>query len=259
MYVSKKPNLRLYGFYVDVGSGRDAESRRELKRLKEDCMNGHVELIVTKSVSRFGRNTLDTLNICRQLKNIGVGVYFLLNEINSLSSEGELRLSLTSAVAEFESYSKSENIKWGLNKSAQNGESKLYNRVCYGYKKDENGKLIIDEENAAVVRRVFDLYLEGYGISRIKQALEKDGIVSPTGGVEWPKRTIEKMLRNEKYCGRVILNKTYTSDYPEKKTRKNWGERVRYLCEEHHEALISVEVFEKTQEMINSRAHKTDK
>ena len=142
-YVQKELLLRLHGIYVDIGSGRSAESRKELRRLLDDCKSGDVEVIVTKSVSRFGRNTLDTLTLCRQLKEMGVDVYFDTEGIHSIGLDGELSLTIASAVAESESYEKSTSIKWGLQKSAQHPDSRIFSRGCYGYRKDDVGNLVI--------------------------------------------------------------------------------------------------------------------
>ena len=255
-YVNHQLLLRLYGVYVDIGSGRDSESRKELRRLLDDCKSGNVEVVITKSVSRFGRNTVDTLSLCRQLKEIGVDVYFDTEQIHSLGPDGEMSLTIASAVAESESYEKSTNIKWGLHKSAQRPESKIFSRVCYGYQKDDNGNLVIHEEQAEIVRLIFQMYFQGDSIVKIKNTLEQRGILSPSGGATWPKRTIEKILENEKYTGSVVLYKTYTAEYPEKRQIENMGQHEQLRVDEHHSAIIPQELFDEVQAAIARRKRK---
>ena len=255
-YVENMPNLRLSGIYIDIGSGKKAESRRQLMRLIEDCRKGEIDNIITKSISRFARNTVDLLVVCRELRDIGVDVHFINEDIHSKDMNGELNMTLVAAVAESESYVKSENIKWGIAKSVMDPGSKFYSRVCYGYEKDKNGNLVIIETEAQVVRKIFQMYLDGYGAIKIKAELEKQHIPSPSGGASWPKRTIEKMLENEKYCGSVIFYKTYTGEYPSDKHFINKGEKEKKMVEGHHEPIVSPETFQKVQEIKAARKHK---
>ena len=255
-YVQKELLLRLRGVYVDIGSGRSAESRKELRRLLDDCKSGDVEAIVTKSVSRFGRNTVDTLTICRHLKELGIDVYFDSERIHSIGPDGELSLTIASAIAESESYEKSTSIKWGLQKSAQNPDSRIFSRICYGYRKDDDGNLVIYEEQAEVVRTIFQMYLAGASIMKIKCTLEQRGIPAPLGGTTWPKRTIEKILGNEKYSGNVILYKTYTAEYPAKGQIVNQGQREMLQMEGHHPAIIALDQFNEVQIAIAVRKRK---
>lgn len=192
-YVDSSYNLKLEGVYADIGSGRSADTRKELKRLIQDCMDGKIDYIVTKSVSRFGRDTAGTLSLCRKLKEKNINVYFLNENINSLDENGELSLTLHAAVAEGDSCNKSESIKWGIEKSAEDEISAIYSRRCYGYKPDGRGGLAIVKSEAEVVRRIFDSYLSGMGTHAIKVSLEKDKIPSPTNKEKWSKRTIEKI------------------------------------------------------------------
>lgn len=252
-YVNGQLLLRLHGIYVDIGSGRSADSRKELNRLLEECRKGDVEVIVTKSVSRFGRNTLDTLNICRELRGLKVDVFFEQENIHSLGSDGELTLTITSAVAESESFEKSANIRWGLQKSAQNPDSKIFSRVCYGYRKGDDGSLVIDETQAEVVKSIFQMYLDGAGTQKIKDGLEQRGIPSPSGGATWPKRTIEKILVNEKYSGKVVLYKTYAAEYPAVGQIENRGQHEKLQVDDHHPAIITQEMFDAVQNAIEQR------
>lgn len=256
-HIDCNKDLRLEGIYVDVGSGRDAESRKELKRLLKDCKEGRIDMILTKSVSRFGRNVVDMLSITRRLKEMNVDVFFLNDNIHSLDNDGELSLTLLAAVAEGESRSKSENIKWGIAKKAEDPDAPIYSKPCYGYRKDENGELVIHEKEAEIVRRIFDMYLKGMGSIAIGQALEKDKIPSPSGREKWPKATIEKMLRNEKYYGDVVLYKTYMEDYPNTRRKTNSGQHSKLVSESHHDGIISKEKFEEVQELIRKRSRKS--
>lgn len=251
-YVSRQYNLKLVGVYTDIGSGRSTESRKELKRLLADCDDGEVNCIVTKSISRFGRNTAELLRICRRLKEKKIDVYFMSENMHSFDPSGELSISLAAAVAEGESYGKSEAIKWGIAKSAENENSAIYSRKCYGYQ-STGDDLIILEDEAAVVRRIFDSYLSGKGSYAIKTMLEKEGIPSPTGKAAWSKRTIEKMLTNEKYCGDVILYKTFVSEYPSSERVENSGEHKKLAVQNHHKAIIEREKFEAVQALMKER------
>jgi len=255
-YVNHQLLLRLQGVYVDIGSGRSAESRKELRRLIDDCKSGVVEVIVTKSVSRFGRNTVDTLSLCRQLKEFGVDIYFDTEQIHSIGPDGEMSLTIASALAESESYDKSMSIKWGLQKSAQHPDSKIFSRICYGYQKDTDGALVILEDQAEIVKLIFHMYLSGDSIGKIKGTLEQRGIPAPSGGTAWPKRTIEKILQNEKYTGSVILYKTYTAEYPAKKQIENLGQHELVRVDEHHPAIITQEMFDEVQSAIARRKRK---
>ncbi len=255
-YVNHQLLLRMYGVYVDIGSGRNAESRKDLRRLMEDCKRGDVEVVVTKSVSRFGRNTVDTLKLCRQLKELGVDVYFDAEQIHSIGPDGELSLTIASALAESESFEKSTSIKWGLQKSAQKPDSKIYSKICYGYKHDDEGHLIIDEEKAEVVRLIFQMYLAGDSVRRIKSTLEQSGIAAPEGGASWPKRTIENFLQNEKYTGSVVLYKTFTAEYPSAKQIVNQGQHETLRVDEHHPEIIPPELFDEVQAAIARRKRK---
>nr|WP_286331843.1 recombinase family protein [Duncaniella freteri] len=226
-----------------------------MKRLLDDCKKQEVEMIVTKSVSRFGRNTVETLKICRQLKDIDVDVYFHNENLHSISKDGELALTLASAIAEGESASKSESVKWGIEKKAMAPDAGIYSRPCYGYKKDDDGKLVIVEDEAEVVRHIYQMYLDGSSVNIIKGYLEEQGVLSPTGGVVWSKRTIEKMLINDKYYGSVILYKTYTAEFPSDKRITNNGQRKKYQVDDHHPAIVSKELFDAVQKSIESRRY----
>lgn len=200
----------------------------------DDCKSHKLEIILTKSISRFGRDTVDTLEALNQLKNLGVRVIFEQESLDTANTDSDLMISIIEGIAQAENESRSDNIKWGIKQRAAQGTSKLYNRKCYGYKNDVNGSLIIDDEEAKNVKLIFDLYLQGKSIIGIVKELEQLGIKSPTGKNTWPKRTIDVMLSNEKYKGNVrLLDDGKHESY--------------YLSENNNPAIISKEMFQAVQ------------
>jgi site-specific DNA recombinase len=253
--VAHSHQARLYDVYLDVQSGRTSDNRKNLMRLLDDCRAGRVTLVYTKSISRFARNTVDVLTIVRELKKMNVPVYFENEQLYSFDKEAELAISLHGAIAQGESENKSENIKWSLDKAAQNPDAQIYNRKCYGYSNAEDGSLVINEPEAEVIRQIFQLYLDGYSVGGIKKNLEGNGILTSRGKTAWSKRSIETILTNEKYAGDVILYKTFSPDFPEKKRIQNNGEHKKYIQEDHHLSIISREMFRAVQEMRESRSN----
>ena len=200
----------------------------------DDCTSHKLDIIFTKSISRFGRDTVETIEALSKLKNVGVRVIFEQEELDTANTDSDLMISIIESFAQAENESRSENIKWGIKQGAASGTSKLYDRKCYGYKHNEEGKLIIDEETAKNVKIIFDLYLNGQSVLGIIKELEKRKISSPTGKKKWCKRTIDVMLSNEKYTGDVRLLKTGKSE-------------VHYLATDNNPAIISKETFEAVQ------------
>lgn len=215
--------------------------------MMKDCRAGKIDYIITKSISRFGRNTLPFLQSFNELIGLGITIYFELERLDS--SDWRMLKIITSAVAvaQSESESKSANIKWGIQRSFENGHVKLNHTNFLGYTKDENGKLVIIEEEAEIVRRIYDLYLKGYGCRKIKSYLEENGIKTVTGKDEWSTSTIDRILSNDKYVGTVLFQKTYVENCLTHKQVKNNGKLPMYLIENSHEAIISKEVFEEVQ------------
>ena len=199
------PQWLLVDVYMDIASGKIGSSRKEFSRMLEDCNSHNLDIILTKSISRFGRDTVDTLEALNQLKTLGVRVIFEQEDLDTANTDSDLMISIIEAIAQAENESRSDNIKWGIKQRAAQGTSKLYNRKCYGYKNDVDGSLIIDDEEAKNVQLIFDFYLQGKSIIGIIEELEKLGIKSPTGKDKWSKRTINVMLSNEKYIGIVRL------------------------------------------------------
>ena len=245
---------RLIDIYLDFHSGLD-DNRPEWQRLINDCKEGVIDTILTKSVSRFGRNTAETISLLRELKAIGVRIIFQNEEIDTSKYESEFLITLIEAYAQEESYNRSENILWGLEKGMKDGTSQLYNRKCFGYQKNENGDLEICPEEAKIVRLIFELYLQGSSILSIIKELESKEILTPSGKKKWCNQTVVKILTNEKYMGNVLLKKTYTDGFPNRKRKKNSGEKHQYLTEQIHPEIISKEIFNAVQEERQKRSN----
>jgi len=228
------PQWLLVDVYMDIASGKTGSSRKEFSRMLEDCNSHNLDIILTKSISRFGRDTVDTLEALNQLKTLGVRVIFEQEDLDTANTDSDLMISIIEAIAQAENESRSDNIKWGIKQRAAQGTSKLYNRKCYGYKNDVDGSLIIDDEEAKNVQLIFDFYLQGKSIIGIIEELERLGIKSPTGKDKWSKRTIDVMLSNEKYIGIVRL--------------LNSGKyEAHYISEDNNPSIISDEQFKAVQ------------
>ena len=228
------PQWLLADVYMDISTSKTGSSRKEFNRMLDDCTSHKLDIIFTKSISRFGRDTVETIEALSKLKNVGVRVIFEQEELDTANIDSDLMISIIESFAQAENESRSENIKWGIKQGAASGTSKLYDRKCYGYKHNEDGKLIIDEETAENVKIIFDLYLRGQSVLGIIKELEKRKILSPTGKEKWCKRTIDVMLSNEKYTGDVRLLKTGKSE-------------IHYLATDNNPAIISKETFEAVQ------------
>ncbi len=208
----------------------------------EDCRSKQLNIIITKSISKFGRDTVETLEALRELKNLGVRVIFQQENLDTNDTGSELMISVIECLAQAENESRSENIRWGIKQEAAQGTSKLYNKKCYGYDNDEDGKLIINEDESAVVRLIFTWYLNGESIIGILKELENRNIKSPTGKDKWPKHTIEVMLSNEKYKGSVRLLDSVNGD-------------IEYLAEENNPPIVSDEAFDMVQKEKAKRSN----
>jgi len=248
-YITNNPAWEFAGIYADQAlSGKNAAKRPEFMRMVKDAENKKLDLIITKSISRFARNTTDCLETVRKLKLLGIGIYFEKENINTLHSESELMLSILSSVAEEELVSISQNMRWSYQRRFKNGKLKINTTRFLGYDKDKSGNLIINEEQASIVRRIFADYLSGLGISRIAKGLEAKNI---SGNVKWAFSTIRDIIKNEKYIGDMLLQKTITKDF---KKKRNKGEVPMYYVRDTHPAIVSREDFEKAQELMAERA-----
>ena len=253
--IEENPRWENAGIFVDIGSGKNLKNRSEFVKMMKYCRKGKIDIILTKSISRFGRNTLDALKAFNELRNLGVDVWFEVENITLLSPTSGTILAMLSAFAQDESESKSSNIKWGIAHSFKDVDSKFSHFTCYGYTKDDKGWLVPDEKQADVVRMIFRLYLEGYSLNGISKELEKQEVLSPTGKPKWSNQTIDKLLSNEKYVGEVMLQKTYIPEFFEGKQVKNTGQRERYIVSNHHEPIVSKEDFDRVQEEKKRRSN----
>lgn len=213
-----------------------------------DAKTGKIDMIITKSISRFARNTVTLLRVVRELKDIGVGVLFEENNIYTMSSEGEMMLAVLASFAQEEGRSMSENNKWACRKKFERGELMINTTRFMGYDKDENGNLVINEAEAAIVRRIFDMYLSGIGTHCIAKALNEEGVTTVTGS-SWHASTIRGMLTNEKYKGDSLLQKYYTPENM-RNTVKNNGQVAQFYVSESHEAIILPDDWEHVQELM---------
>lgn len=253
--IKSNPNWKSAGIYADDGkSATNTKKRDDFNAMIDDCMAGKIDMVITKSVSRFARNTVDSLQTIRKLKEKNIAIFFEKEGVNTLESTGELLITILSSQAQEESRNLSENTKWGLTRRYENGIVTINHKKFMGYTKDENGELVIIPEQAEIVRRIFRMYLEGSSIGEITKALEVDKIKTVTGKETWYPGVIEKMLVNEKYMGDALMQKTYTVDFLTKKRVKNNGIVPQYYIEDNHEAIIPKELFYKVQEEKARRA-----
>jgi len=249
-YIKANPEWQYAGIYYDEGvSGTKKENRTELLRMISDCESRKIDLIITKSISRFARNTTDCLEMVRKLVDLGVYIYFEKENINTQSMESELMLSILSGLAESESISISENSKWAIQRRFQNGTFKI-SYPPYGYE-NIDGQMVINHKQAEVIKFIFTESLLGKSAQKIADDLNYKGTPSKKCG-RWTAVTIRGILSNEKYTGDVILQKTYTDSSYNKHI--NYGEKNMYLIENHHEAIISHEDFDLANEVIKQRA-----
>ena len=218
-----------------------------------DAIEGKIDLILTKSISRFARNTVDTLTTVRRLKETGVEVYFEKENIYTLDSKGELLITIMSSLAQEESRSISENVTWGKRRSMEDGKVFLPYKSFLGYEKGEDGTPKIVEEEAKIVRKIYALFLEGQTYRNIAQYLTEHGIPTPGGKTQWSVSTVMSILRNEKYKGDAILQKTFTTDFLNKTKKRNDGELPKYYIENSHPAIILPDTFDLVQSEIKKR------
>lgn len=249
-YITSRDDWQFAGLYFDEGiTGTKKDRRPELIRLMQDCAAKKIDFIITKSISRFSRNTTDCLELVRKLQELDVPIYFEKENINTGSMESELFLTILSSMAEGESTSISENSKWSIKKRFQNGTFKL-SYAPYGYRWDGRTLRILPEQ-AKVVKRIFADVLSGKGTDAIAKALDDEGVPTKRGG-KWTSTSVRGILSNEKYTGDVIFQKTYTDDSFNRHTNK--GELDMYYVADHHEAIISKEDFEAAGLLITQRA-----
>ena len=242
------------GLYADEGiSGTRADKRPEFQRMIRDCHNGKIDYIITKSVSRFARNTVECLEYVRSLKAQGIGIFFEEQNIDTLKNESELYLVIYAGFAQSESESISKHITWTYRKNFEDGKVSFQYKRLLGYRKGEDGKPEIVPEEAAIVERIYEMFLAGQPVKMIVQTLQAEKIEIPGKNLSFSKNMIMNILRNEKYCGDCILQKTVTVDCISKTRKANQGEAPMYIVENNHPAIISREVFNRVQEELIRR------
>ena len=255
--IEESSDWEMAEIYADEGiSGTSMKKRTEFKKMITACKRGHIDLIITKSLSRFARNTVDCLETVRLLKANGIGVYFEKENINTLTESSEFLITLFSGFAQAESESLSKNIAWGKQKSAEAGKVDFQYKKMLGYRKGVDGQPEIVPEEAKIIRRIYRRYLAGCSLGQIKQELEQDNIPTAQKVERWSSAVIHNILTNEKYMGDALLQKTYITDCITKKVKKNMGERPMYYVENNHPAIIPRETFDQVQKEMTRRSSK---
>ena len=251
-YIERNSDWELYEVFADEGiSGTNTKKRKEFNRMIACAKNGDFDLIVTKEISRFARNTLDSIFYTRDLKKHGVGVIFLNDNINTLDGDAELRLAIMSSIAQEESRKTSERVKWGQKRQMEQGV--VFGRSMLGYDV-KDGKMYINEDGAKVVRLIFHKFVnEGKGTHVIARELREAGI-KPMRVKEWQNTVILRVIRNEKYCGDLVQKKTYTPDFLSHEKKVNLGQEEFVIIKDHHEPIISRELFEKANRMLDEKS-----
>lgn len=253
-YIKGRSDWEFVSVYADEGiTGCNTAKRTGFKTMIADALAGRIDLIITKSVSRFARNTVDSLTTIRTLKEHGVECYFEKENIWTFDGRGELLLTIMSSIAQEEARSISENCTWGQRKRFQDGKVTVPFKRFLGYDRGPDGNLVINEEQAVVVRRIYALFLQGKTPYGIAKSLTADGIPTPGGKTKWGKAVVESILTNEKYKGDALLQKVFTTDFLTKKKRKNEGQVSQYYVVDNHPAIIEPEIFDQVQQMIEVR------
>lgn len=256
--IKKRVEWEFAGIYADDGlSGTNAGKRSDYLRMLEDCENGLIDLILTKSISRFARNTVDLLLTIRNLKSKNIAVYFEKENINTLDATGEILITILSSQAQEESRNISENVRWGIERKFEEGHEMINHNHFMGYTKDKKKQLKIVPKEAIIVQMIFELYMRGYSSYAIAAYLEEHRIRTVMGKFTWAPTVIDKMLINEKYMGDLLLQKTYTIDYLTKHRVKNSGIVPKYFVAENHPPIIERNLFLRVQEERLRRSYLT--
>ena len=253
-FIQARDDWEFVGVYTDEGiSATNTKHRDGFNQMVQDALDGKIDLIVTKSVSRFARNTVDSLTTVRKLKEHGTEIYFEKENIFTFDSKGELLITIMSSLAQEESRSISENVTWGQRKRFADGKVSMPYKQFLGYEKGADGTPVINEEEAAIVRLIYTLFLEGKTPAGICRYLDAQGVPTPSGKQKWSQTTVNSMLANEKYKGDALLQKKFTVDFLMKKMKPNEGEVPQYYVEHSHEAIISPVEWDMVQAEISRR------
>ena len=243
------------GIFADEGiTGTSARKRPEFLRMIRQCKQGKIDIVLTKSISRFARNTVDCLNYVRALKELGIAVIFEKENMNTLEVDSEILITMLGAFAQSESESISANVRWGIRQAMKEGKATIQYKYLYGYRKGDDGKPEIIPNQAEVVRKIYDLFLSGTPVRGIQEYLNASAVPNINGESKWARSAIDSILTNEKYCGDVLLQKTYIDDCINKKVKKNTGQLPMYLVQNHHEGIISRETFDAAQAELARRS-----
>lgn len=252
--IHSEPGWTMAGIFADKGiTGTSVKKRDEFNKLIQKCKKGKVDMIITKSIARFARNTLDCLKYTRMLKDLGVDVFFEEQGIHSTQPGAEFYITIYGSIAQSESENISANVRWGKAQSAKEGNVPFHYKNFLGYRKGADGKPEIDPDQAVIVKRIYERFLAGDSLATIAEDLNADGIPTPSGEGKWHRGRIASILTNEKYKGDAILNKTYIVDCLSKKVKINNGERPKYYVENSHPAIIDSVTFGRVQEEMARR------
>lgn len=246
--IMANPDWTMADIFADEGiTGTSACKRKDFLRMIRQCRQGKIDMILAKSVSRFARNTVDTLNYTRELRGMGIPVIFEEQNINSIYPESEFLITIHGAFAQSESEGISSRVKWGKHQAMRTGKANIQYKTLLGYEKNPDGEMVVNAEQAETVRRIYEMYLSGQTLRSIKEALESGGFKNSAGTMEWTTSNLRTILSDEKYCGDVLLQKTFIQDCISKKVIKNTGQLPMYLIQNHHEAIIPRDRFDAVQ------------
>ena len=252
--INREPRWSMVGIFADKGiSGTSTKHRDEFNRMIRACKKGKIDMIITKSISRFARNTLDVLKYTRMLNDLNIDVYFEEQGIHTLDKGSEFFITMYGSIAQSESENISANVKWGKERSAKEGNVSFHYKNFLGYKRGKDGSPEIDDNEAEIIRFIYQRFLAGDSYRVIAKNLEENNMLTPTGNEKWNFGTIRSILTNERYKGDAVINKTYVVDCISKKIRSNNGERVKYYVENNHPAIIDAETFSRVQEELARR------
>lgn len=253
-YIKSRADWEFAGMYTDSGiTGTSTKHRNGFKQMVKDALDGKIDLIITKSVSRFARNTVDSLTAIRKLREHGVECYFEKENIRTFDSKGELLLTIMSSIAQEEARSISENCTWGQRRRFADGKVTVPFKSFLGYDRGVDGSLVINDEQAKLVRRIYGMFLIGQSTYAIARTLTDEGIPTPAGKSTWYASTIKSILTNEKYKGDALLQKTYTADFLTKKKKINNGEVPQYYVKNNHKAIIDSITFDMVQKLMQTQ------
>ena len=258
--IMTNPDWTMVDVFADEGkTGTSACKRKDFLRMIRQCRQGKIDMILAKSVSRFARNTVDTLNYTRELRSLGIPVIFEEQNINSIHPESEFLITIHGAFAQSESEDTSSRVRWGIQQSMRTGKANIQLKTLLGYQKGPNGEMVIVPEQAETVKLIYEMYLSGKTLRSIKESLEARGLRNAAGTTEWTTSNLRTILSDEKYCGDVLRQKTFIRDCISKQVVKNTGQRPKYLIQNHHDAIIPREQFDAVQFEMARRRAQTDR